>query len=903
MSSRALRKLQREQEEQKHLQSLAAVDASDASEENSPVAPRAKLNAFDMLEGVGAHENDEVDADEQDDEDSAEGDNSHRQAPILSEPPKTGSKPRKKKNKSKKKKTEKDPPVRGSPSGKGKASQEDNVDEIDRALQELATKQPAQVTQNGDHVQHTGFSEWEVRVSKLLAAEQKNLNPLNEMRSLFGSLAMEQENSPLDRRNHRPGDAVDLGTALLGRYSHASKGVELGALSAARNCFLQGKPGWPRTTSGGLSMELSSEKDNPIRRYHFVRNAAYQDIQAQFQICVESMQPERMIQLLQHNPYHVSTLLQVSEIAKHQGDHSVSTDLLERTLYTLGRSVHSTFSSALRDGRARVYFHHAANRELYLAIWRYISSLEMRGTWRTAFEWCKILLSFDIVSDPYGMTHFIDQLALRGRQHRQLIQLCAEGNFKDTWAHLPNISISLSLAHQRDSSPQLARQTLALAIKRYPYIICRLFSELDMNPPKSIWGSQPNTEAERLYTELYSTRAKDLWNTPETTSLLVEVAETLDHYDTSAASDTPKLEISLEDARHVMLTEKPSFIALLPRRYTNLPTSSSDPLPPPDEATRRDQYTERAPGATPSAGGGFLRLPGNLGGANWLGSVIDLFRGTSATDPEDAEPDNEASSSLTPSHPEAPNAADHAPPVGLPTSTRELANLIDAIEEIDAGIDTEFLENMEHIQGLPEEVRREIMHLEDTSENVERVFADIGSDGEARVGEVEEDAHAAEPASPAPPPPVPSTRPGHATVVDAPDSSDDDNDAAPSRPRNPAPRDGQPILRPTTPPRPPPPSTSTSTSTGQPQPLPPSSPSTSDPQRTQRYLLSTGLTNLQHYIAEHGTDPEKWPERNPEAWRDFVVKLEGLRAREREWVIRVLGQQDRRLGEVLTSRR
>ncbi|KAL9623041.1 MAG: hypothetical protein Q9160_002555 [Pyrenula sp. 1 TL-2023] len=868
MSSRALRRLQREQEEQKHLKDLSDVDGSEASEEQDPVASRVKLNVFDMLEGAEADDDSEVDRKEPGDDDAGDEANGNKPADVAPESSQSKSKPKKKKKKPKKKATENAVSARETSVQKGKTPEKDDSDEIDRALRDLDITHPAQAKGNAGAVKYTEFSEWEIRVSKLLAAEQKNLNPVNEMKSLFGNVALERENNPLDRRNPRHGEAVDLGTALLGRYSSASKGAELGTLSAARNCFLQGKPEWPRATSGGLSMELKSDREAQIRRYHFVRNAAYQNVQAEFNLCVESMQPERMIHLLQYNPYHISTLLQVSEIAKHQGDHSVGTDLLERALYTLGRSVHSTFSSTLREGLARVEFNEDESREIYLTIWRYISSLEMRGTWRTAFEWCKVLLSFNILSDPYGMTHIIDQLALRGRQHQQLIDFCAEGAFKDTWHHLPNIEISLALAHQRASSPQLARQTLARATKKYPYIICRILSELDIVPPKSIWGSQPSTEGEKLYTELYATRAKDLWNTPETTSLLVEVAETLQHYDTSGADEAMPLEISLEDARHVMLTEKPSFIALLPRKYTNLPTSSSDPIPPPNSQAARDQYTQRAPGAGPSTGGIFS-LPGNLGGANWLGSVLDLFRGArtpAATDEDDAHdtaPPNPPTPAPAPT--DAPTIDEdtspgQAPPaLQIPASMADIAALMRAIEQQDPETGGTLMEN------LPEDVRQEIMlsALQDADDDVSSTYT-MDSQGDVRPSNI-----GASSATPAPT----SSADRQATVTDVSDNEDEG-----TRPRN---------------------STMPTTTADSQPPASSASSDSSDPQRTQRYLLSSGLTNLQGYFSQHGNDRSQWPDQNPEALTEFIDKLQGLRSRDREWVVAMVGQRDKNVGDIL----
>jgi Transcriptional repressor TCF25 len=607
MSSRALRKLKREEEEARRLAALqaeqAAQDGSDEAEDDveDTSSTRLKLkhvsNAFDMLDGAN-----EDDYSESGGEVDQEADGVERTTGETSNPPKP-TKAKKKKKKQKKKAREK-APVEGT--GRKAA---DKMDDIDRALQELSTKEPTISATDADAVEGTGSGDrdgsWEAPATKLLGIDSRNLNPVNEMKSLFGNIALEGSStgraSPrTPQRQREPGQqgGVDLGTALTGRYSPASKGRELGALANRRNVFVQGHEDWPLGTSGGLSMETDKTNTAFGRQFSIIHNNAYMDVQREFHLCVESMQAESMIRLLMLNPYHIATLLQVSEIAKHQGDHSVSGDLLERALFSIGRSVHSTFPAALREGMARLSFNDPKNRELYLTMWRYIQNLSMRGTWRTAFEWTKALLQLDTLKDPFGMTLMIDQLALRGRQYAAFIDLCSESAYGKIWSHLPNIQISLSLAYLRSSQPKLARQTLALAMHKYPYILSALASSLDITPlPKYLWAKVPTTEAEKLYTELYVTRAKDLWNSPETTSLIAEVAETTSHYkNLISTSTTPaKLEISLEDARHIMLLEIPSLIALLPRKFTTMPTSSSDVLPPPDSLS--SNFTLRAPGS------------------------------------------------------------------------------------------------------------------------------------------------------------------------------------------------------------------------------------------------------------------------------------------------------------------
>ena len=579
MSSRAIRKLQKLREQENQQSSLPSWQQDDGTENEAPSKP--KLNAFDLL-GDGGEEANEDEEEGEDDDDLVPNPSSE---PVTSSSlnPTTEShkKKKKKKKKAKKKKSEPQP---------GEREGDADLDEIDRALKELSTGEEAPLNAcpsgTGLNEQDTSFAK---TPEELLSIEPKFLSATNEMRKLFGNVVMETfegEEGATGRRRERRGEMVDLGTALTGRYSPASQGLSLAGTTLRRNALMPGKDEWPRAPSGGLGMVVEEKLPNTNTVYRMVHNAAYKDVQRQFDMCVESMDPQRLIHLLQYNPYHISTLLQVSEIAKHQGDHAVSADLLERALFNIGRSAHSTFGKQLGGGRANLDFIYMENRELWLVGWRYIANLGMKGTWRTAYEWAKLLLSLD-TDDPYCMKLVIDHLALRGREYAHFVELCTQTKFSRGWEAFPNIQCSLGLAYLRLNKPRECRQQLHLAMGRYPWIFCRLVQELDINPiPQPIWGKLPPNEAHALFTELYIARAKDLWNTPEVVALVVEVADTLG--DQEKPVEQPP-HITQDIARHVIVSDIPRVTAHLPAKFTAGRISAADPLPPYESEAFREQ--------------------------------------------------------------------------------------------------------------------------------------------------------------------------------------------------------------------------------------------------------------------------------------------------------------------------
>lgn len=626
MSSRAIRKLQKLREQEQLQRDSEEQDESSDEGHARPAKP--KFNAFDLL-----NKGDE------DDNGDAESDEGERE-PVLqaSEPVPEPTKPKSAGKKKKKKKTK----ARVS----GAAETEDkDLDEIDRALKDLATEgQPSAATTLSTTAQPSRDASFPKTTNELLAIEPKFLNATNEMRRLFGNVVLENFDQPADagtgRRRDRNREMVDLGQALTGRYSPASRGQSLAGVTLRRNILMQGKDEWPRAPSGGLGMEIVEKLPLGETLYRIVHNAAYQDVQRQFDLCVESMDPQRLIHHLQYNPYHISTLLQVSEIAKHQGDHAVSADLLERALFNIGRSAHSSFNTRLKEGQARLDFLQMENRELWLVGWRYIANLGMKGTWRTAYEWAKLLLSLND-SDPYCIKLLIDHLALRGREYAQFVDLCTQTRFSRDWAELPNIQCSLVMAYLRLNKPQECRRQLHLAMSRYPWVFNRLAQELDLQHiPKQIWGKMPPPGSHELLTELYIARAKDLWNTPEAVSLIMEVADTL----SGGPEPLEPLEITLDIARHVVLSDIPKVTTHLPNRFVAGRLSSSDPLPPYESDAFREQSDP-----TPS----YLRRLAGGEQPQWLRGLLDQMNnggihfprfggGGEENDGDDAEHDEAA---------------------------------------------------------------------------------------------------------------------------------------------------------------------------------------------------------------------------------------------------------------------
>jgi hypothetical protein len=221
----------------------------------------------------------------------------------------------------------------------------------------------------------------------------------------------------------------------------------------------------------------------------------------------------------------------------------------------------------------------------------------MKGTYRTAFEWAKLLLSLDPEGDPYCMRLMIHQLALRANEFDWLLDICDSKN--DTEGNSPFVQMSGSDAYRYHIAPSLAfaalqlrdgkrsRELLAKSMQRLPWFFTRLFQDLNLDVPPSIWGITPRTSPEDLYTSLCIKYTKALWDTPEATALLMEIAHTIARVD--APSIPTVKDMTLDVVRFVYLDNTPELMAMVPSSLLHRSNNSdSDPIPPDESVISYD---------------------------------------------------------------------------------------------------------------------------------------------------------------------------------------------------------------------------------------------------------------------------------------------------------------------------
>ncbi|XP_062033233.1 ribosome quality control complex subunit TCF25 isoform X1 [Lepus europaeus] len=468
------------------------------------------------------------------------------------------SKLRKKKKKQKNKKT-----------GTGETS-ENGLEDIDRILERI--EDSSGLNRPGPPLLSSK--------KHVLYVEHRHLNPDTELKRYFGARAVLGEQRPRQRQRVYP-KCTWLTTP---------------------------KSTWPRYSKPGLSMRLLESKKG-LSFFAFEHNEEYQQAQHKFLLAVESMEPNNIVVLLQTSPYHVDSLLQLSDACRFQEDQEMARDLVERALYSMECAFHPLFS--LTSGACRLDYRRPENRSFYLALYKQMSFLEKRGCPRTALEYCKLILSLEPDEDPLCMLLLIDHLALRARNYEYLIRLFQEWEAHRNLSQLPNFAFSVPLAyfllsqqtelpeHELTSAREKASLLIQQALTMFPGVLMPLLEYCSVRPDATVVNHRffgPDAEisqppALRQLVSLYLGRSHFLWKEPATMSWLEEnvreVLQAVDTGDPAVEICESRRKVLYQRAprnihRHVILSEIKGAVAALPPDVTTQSVMGFDPLPPLD---------------------------------------------------------------------------------------------------------------------------------------------------------------------------------------------------------------------------------------------------------------------------------------------------------------------------------
>ncbi|KAL3859671.1 hypothetical protein ACJMK2_009879 [Sinanodonta woodiana] len=464
--------------------------------------------------------------------------------------------------------------------GKVKSKREENINDSKKEAEDDIETSLREVNRLLGHVSVRGEGEINSHMNdrtaadfrSLLFVEHKNLNPDTELRRIFGSRVIQAEQS---RRRMR----------MRGRQRIS--------------WLTQPKENWPSLGKTGLSMRQTESKGNDLY-FVFEHSPQYQQVQLRFYDAVESLNPQNIANILQEHPYHIDALIQLSEVFRMSEDMQMASELIERAMFGMEMAFHPMFS--LTTGTSRLEFKRRENRALYLALFKHITNIGQRGCYRTALEFCKLLLSLDPVDDPMCVLLMIDFYALRAKQYDYLIKLFEEWEGHRNLSQLPNFAFSVSLAmfHLNQEGGDLSKADAMLQknLLMFPSLLIPLLDKCNIQPDKSVAAhpffgpvaeySQP--PALKQLIALYIGRCKSCWKEPEVVTWLERnVKATLQRVEDKdpLMADYKSKRLSRYQGtprniyRHILISEVPDATTTLPPDVAST-VLSYDPLPPLD---------------------------------------------------------------------------------------------------------------------------------------------------------------------------------------------------------------------------------------------------------------------------------------------------------------------------------
>lgn len=234
------------------------------------------------------------------------------------------------------------------------------------------------------------------------------------------------------------------------------------------------------TNISGINNSSSNDNNRGLIWFKFEHNANYRALQQKFLTAVESMDSDNIIQIINQQPYHIDSLIQLSELCKMSEDHAMASELIEHAIFALESSFHSMFS--LTAGNCRLDYRRQENRAIYIVLFKHAQYLEARACSKTALEVTKLLFSFE-PEDPLALILILDFYALRAKEYQWLIQLYNEWEVSNNLAQLPNMAYSYALAlfHQhKNGDLTLADQSIQYALLMFPGVLKPLLNEMSV---------------------------------------------------------------------------------------------------------------------------------------------------------------------------------------------------------------------------------------------------------------------------------------------------------------------------------------------------------------------------------------------------------------------------------------
>ncbi|KLO13821.1 DUF654-domain-containing protein [Schizopora paradoxa] len=425
-------------------------------------------------------------------------------------------------------------PKKAKGKGKQKATQGEDEEDLDKILAEFSISSSSQGVRQSSSVA-TSSSQ-----NALLAVSLPHLDSEAEMRRFFGAKVI--SSTKAQTKGPRGGRAV-----VQNLKSNLTKPQPTWWNAAQREGLtissLTDEEVSAKEERSGLA--LTNKKD---KWWTVQYSDRYRSVTKAFVSAVMIGNVNRFYGIMSRLPWHADTLLQLSEVYRHQEEHAQSVDFLNRALFTYERALIGAFT--FTTGANRLDFDRVENRPFYLAIARNVADLQRRGSQRASFEFARLLLSLDPYTDPQGSLLYLDYLSIKAGMHDWLLsfwdvhdKLASDsklelGCFNVTalpgWAFGRALALRAKADAEKTKDYTASSAALRDAILAFPSVVPLVADKTDISLPGEVRGhpafavqvdaSQLSDHEAILHllSHLYAYRSSSLWKIPEHASWLKE---------------------------------------------------------------------------------------------------------------------------------------------------------------------------------------------------------------------------------------------------------------------------------------------------------------------------------------------------------------------------------------------
>lgn len=353
--------------------------------------------------------------------------------------------------------------------------------------------------------------------SQKVLLNKNQLNPLNEFQKLFGDKKSIKQDDNCKKR-HR---------------------------EITKMFIINSKMEWSKYFNPGIHMErIKSETSQTEKKFTFVYDSKYLEQEKSFTFRRNTNDPHLVTENFYKNPWHIGTLLSLSEYYKMSNDAERAKDFVERAIYVYERTFLKEFWKCVVKGNAKIEYNHPQkidsnqtvypNMSFFILMLKHIHTVASQGTYATAFSLSKFLYLLDPKNDPCHTLLIIDFFACKNKNYTAL-QNFLETLGEEKIGQLPNLVYSraiskyfeyqIKMKKKKKNQEEIfeliaeASSDLRKAIYKFPMVIPQMLDEIGENPTKwdKIIGRTFITERKipsgicQKLIDCYISRNKEIW--------------------------------------------------------------------------------------------------------------------------------------------------------------------------------------------------------------------------------------------------------------------------------------------------------------------------------------------------------------------------------------------------------